>query len=83
MVHYLMLINMNLNYLVKKNPMDQFLTELLKKLIRNLTYRSSVRNSIGHTIQNLRVLTDQKFKRINGNSDINVDVRLICSQVKI
>ena len=27
----------------------------------------------------LRVLTDQKFKRINGNMDINVNVRLICS----
>ena len=30
----------------------------------------------------LRVLTDQKFKRINGNSDIIVDVRLICSSSK-
>ena len=30
----------------------------------------------------LRVLTDQKFKRINGNNDINVDVRLICSTSK-
>ena len=30
----------------------------------------------------LRVLTDQKFKRINGNSDINVDVRLISSSSK-
>ena len=30
----------------------------------------------------LRVLTDQKFKRINGNYDINVDVRLICSSSK-
>jgi len=30
----------------------------------------------------LRVLTDQKFKRLNGNSDINVDVRLICSSSK-
>ncbi len=30
----------------------------------------------------LRVLTDQKFKRINGNNDINVDVRLICSSSK-
>ena len=27
----------------------------------------------------LRVLIDQKFKRLNGNNDINVDVRLICS----
>jgi len=27
----------------------------------------------------LRVLTDQKFKRINGNTDINVNVRLVCS----
>ena len=27
----------------------------------------------------LRVLTDQKFKRVNGINDINVDVRLICS----
>ena len=27
----------------------------------------------------LRVLTDQKFKRVNGNEDINVNVRLICS----
>ncbi len=27
----------------------------------------------------LRVLTDQKFKRINGNHDIKVDVRVICS----
>ena len=30
----------------------------------------------------LRVLTDQKFKRLNGNSDINVDVRIICSSSK-
>jgi len=30
----------------------------------------------------LRVLIDQKFKRLNGNSDINVDVRLICSSSK-
>ena len=30
----------------------------------------------------LRVLTDQKFKRINGNHDINVDVRIICSSSK-
>ena len=27
----------------------------------------------------LRVLIDQKFKRINGNYDINVNVRIICS----
>ena len=30
----------------------------------------------------LRVLTDQKFKRINGTHDINVDVRIICSSSK-
>ena len=30
----------------------------------------------------LRVLTDQKFKRINGNSDIIVDVRIMCSTSK-
>jgi two-component system, NtrC family, nitrogen regulation response regulator NtrX len=30
----------------------------------------------------LRVLTDQKFKRINGNHDIDVDVRIICSSSK-
>ena len=30
----------------------------------------------------LRVLIDQKFKRLNGNDDINVDVRLICSSGK-
>ena len=30
----------------------------------------------------LRVLVDQKFKRINGNNDINVDVRIICSSSK-
>ncbi len=30
----------------------------------------------------LRVLTDQKFKRINGNHDIKVDVRIICSTAK-
>tara|TARA_B100000989_G_scaffold89868_1_gene64988 strand:+ start:4755 stop:6110 length:1356 start_codon:yes stop_codon:yes gene_type:complete len=30
----------------------------------------------------LRVLIDQKFKRLNGNYDINVDVRLICSSNK-
>jgi len=30
----------------------------------------------------LRVLTDQKFKRVNGNNDVNVDVRLICSSSK-
>ena len=30
----------------------------------------------------LRVLTDQKFKRINGTHDINVNVRIICSSSK-
>jgi two-component system, NtrC family, nitrogen regulation response regulator NtrX len=30
----------------------------------------------------LRVLIDQKFKRINSNHDINVDVRIICSSSK-
>ena len=30
----------------------------------------------------LRVLIDQKFKRINGTHDINVDVRIICSSSK-
>ena len=30
----------------------------------------------------LRVLTDQKFKRLNGNNDINVNVRIICSSSK-
>jgi len=30
----------------------------------------------------LRVLIDQKFKRVNGNNDISVDVRLICSSSK-
>ena len=30
----------------------------------------------------LRVLTDQKFKRVNGNSDVVVDVRLMCSSSK-
>lgn len=30
----------------------------------------------------LRVLVDQKFKRISGNNDINVDVRIICSSSK-
>ena len=27
-------------------------------------------------------MTDQKFKRLNGNDDVNVDVRLICSSSK-
>ena len=30
----------------------------------------------------LRVLTDQKFKRLNGNNDVNVNVRIICSTSK-
>tara|TARA_B100001121_G_scaffold266755_1_gene249583 strand:- start:1348 stop:2703 length:1356 start_codon:yes stop_codon:yes gene_type:complete len=30
----------------------------------------------------LRVLIDQKFKRVNGSSDVSVDVRLICSSSK-
>ncbi len=30
----------------------------------------------------LRVLTDQKFKRVNGNNDVTVDVRLMCSSSK-
>ena len=30
----------------------------------------------------LRVLIDQKFKRINGNHDVKVDVRIICSSTK-
>jgi len=30
----------------------------------------------------LRVLIDQKFKRINGTSDISVDVRILCSSSK-
>ena len=30
----------------------------------------------------LRVITDQKFKRLNGSNDINVNTRLICSSSK-
>ena len=30
----------------------------------------------------LRVLTDQKFKRVNGSNDVSVDVRVICSSSK-
>jgi len=30
----------------------------------------------------LRVLTDQKFRRLNGNHDINVDVSIICTSSK-
>ena len=30
----------------------------------------------------LRVLTDQKFKRINGSHDIHVDVRIVCTSSK-
>ena len=30
----------------------------------------------------LRILIDQKFKRINGNHDIKVDVRIVCSTSK-
>ena len=30
----------------------------------------------------LRVLTDQKFKRINGNHDVKVNVRIVCSSTK-
>ena len=30
----------------------------------------------------LRVMTDQKFKRLNGNHDIKVDVRIFCSTSK-
>ena len=30
----------------------------------------------------LRVLIDQKFKRINGSHDVNVDVRIVCSSSK-
>ena len=30
----------------------------------------------------LRVLTDQKFKRVNGSNDVSVHVRLICSSSK-
>ena len=30
----------------------------------------------------LRILIDQKFKRINGNQDINVNIRIICSSSK-
>jgi len=30
----------------------------------------------------LRVLTDQKFKRVNGSNDVTVDVRLMCSSNK-
>ncbi len=30
----------------------------------------------------LRVLTDQKFKRVNGSNDVTVNVRLICSTSK-
>ncbi len=30
----------------------------------------------------LRVLSDQKFRRINGNHDVKVNVRIICSTIK-
>ena len=30
----------------------------------------------------LRILIDQKFRRVNGNHDIKVDVRIICTNSK-
>ena len=32
--------------------------------------------------ENLVLELEKKFKRVNGNNDINVDVRLICSSSK-
>ena len=57
--------------------------ELLKKLIKELLLIDQI-SEIPLDIQSkiLRVLTDQKFKRVNGNNDVTVDVRLICSSSK-
>ena len=35
------------------------------------------------TQSKLRVVIDQKFKRLNSNHDIKVDVRIICASSKI
>ena len=63
--------------------MVQFHMVLLKKLIKGTLLIDQV-SEIPLDIQSkiLRVLTDQKFKRLNGNNTVNVDVRLICSSSK-
>jgi two-component system nitrogen regulation response regulator NtrX len=57
--------------------------ELLRKQIREPLLIDQI-SEIPLDIQSkiLRVLTDQKFKRVNGNNDVSVDVRLICSSSK-
>ena len=56
---------------------------LLKKQIKEHLLIDQV-SEIPLDIQSkiLRVLTDQKFKRVNGSNDVSVDVRLICSSSK-
>ena len=54
----------------------------LKKLIRAILIDQVSEIPLDIQSKILRVLTDQKFKRLNGNDDINVDVRLICSTSK-
>ena len=62
--------------------MELFLMGLQKKLIKE--HCNDQVSEIPLDIQSkiLRVLIDQKFKRINGNNDINVDVRIICASNK-
>ena len=71
---------MNRNYLEKKKSNGVISYGALEKANKGTLLIEQV-SEIPLDIQSkiLRVLIDQKFKRINGNTDINVDVRLICS----
>ena len=77
-------INMNLNYLEKKKKMDQLSYGSLEKANTGGILLIDEISEIPLDTQSkiLRVLTDQKFKRINGNHDIKVNVRIICSTSK-
>ena len=63
--------------------MGQYLMVHLKNLIKEPLLIDQI-SEIPLDIQSkiLRVLIDQKFKRVNGYSDVSVDARLICSSSK-
>ena len=71
---------MSQNYLVKKKIDGSISYGALEKANKGTLLIDHI-SEIPLDIQSkiLRVLIDQKFKRVNGTNDLKVDVRLICS----
>ena len=74
---------MNLNFLDQKTKMDQLIMVFLKKQKDGTLLIDEISEIPLETqAKILRVLIDQKFKRVNGSSEINVNVRIISTSSK-